>query len=153
VTWTRIIDPEQAEGPLSVWFSTRMLGLRGKFGLVLTTGDVLRITCINALHESPHGVILLDVLLDHAGIPDGVDQAWQRKHYLGAPVPGATMATVNFAQVVTAVEFVVAEIVEPPDEKALMHRDEIDAGRAPLDPLAEPLEPNTSEIAPQEAQP
>ena len=46
-----------------------------------------------------------------------------------------------------------AEIVEPPDEKALMHRDEIDAGRAPLDPLAEPLERNTSEIAPQEAQP
>jgi hypothetical protein len=153
VTWTRITDPEQAEGPLSVWFSTRMLGLRGKFGLVLTTGDVLRITCINALHESPHGVILLDVLLDHAGIPDGVDQAWQRKHYLGATVPGATMATVNFAHVVTAVEFVVAEIVEPPDEKALMHRDEIDAGRAPLDPLAEPLERNTSEIAPQEAQP
>jgi hypothetical protein len=129
VTWTRITDPEQAEGPLSVWFSTRMLGLRGKFGLVLTTGDVLRITCINALHESPHGVILLDVLLDHAGIPDGVDQAWQRKHYLGAPVPGATMATVNFAH------------------------DEIDAGRAPLDPLAEPFERNTSEIAPQEAQP
>ena len=80
MTWTRITDPEQAEGPLSVWFSTRALGLRGKFGLVLTTGDVLRITCINALHESPHGVILLDVLLDHAGIPDGVDQAWQRKH-------------------------------------------------------------------------
>ena len=63
-----------------------------------------------------------------------------RGNILGAPVPGATMATVNFAHVVTAVEFVVAEIVEPPDEKALMHRDEIDAGRAPLDPLAEPLE-------------
>jgi hypothetical protein len=75
--------------------------------VVSLLGDVLRITCINALHESPHGVILLDVLLDHAGIPDGVDQAWQRKHYLGAPVPGATMATVNFAHVVTAVEFVV----------------------------------------------
>jgi hypothetical protein len=32
-------------------------------------------------------VILLDVLLDHAGVPDGVDQACQLKHYLGAPVP------------------------------------------------------------------
>jgi hypothetical protein len=153
VTWARITDPEQAEGPLSIWFSTRMLGLRGNFGLVLTTGDVLRITCINALHESPHGVILLDVLLDRAGVPDGVDQAWQIKHYLGAPVPGATMATVNLAHVVTAVEFVVAEIVEPPDKKTLMHRDEIDVGRAPLDPLAEPLERNTSEIASQEVQP
>jgi hypothetical protein len=40
-------------------------------------------------------------------VPDGVDQAWQTKHYLGAPVPGATMATVNLAHVVTAVEFVV----------------------------------------------
>jgi hypothetical protein len=147
VTWTRITDPEQADGPLSVWFSTRMLGLRGKFGLVLTTGDVLRITCINALHESPHGVMLLDVLLDHAGVPDGADQAWQMKHYLGAPVPGATMATVNLAHVVTAVEFVVAEIVDPPDEKALLRRDEIDAGPAPLDPLAEPLARPTSEIA------
>jgi hypothetical protein len=74
VTWTRITNPEQAEGQLPVWFGTRMLGLRGRFGLVLTTGDVLRITCITALHESPHGVILLDVLLDHAGVPDGVDQ-------------------------------------------------------------------------------
>ena len=72
-----------------------MLGLRGRFGLVLTTGDVLRITCVTALHESPHGVILLDVLLDHAGVPNGVDQAWQMKHYLGAPVPEATMATRN----------------------------------------------------------
>ena len=147
MTWTRITDPEQAEGPLSAWFSTRMLGLRGKFGLMLTTGEVLRITCINALHESPHGVILLDVLLDHAGVPDGVDQAWQTKHYLGAPVPGATMATVNLAHVVTAVEFVVPEIVEPPDEKALLRRDEIDAGPGPLDPLADPLARPTSEIA------
>ena len=99
-----------------------MLGLRGSFGLVLTTGDVLRITCITALHESPHGVILLDVLLDHAGVPDGVDQAWQMKHYLGAPVPGASMATVNLAHVVTAVEFVVAEMAEPPDGQALLRR-------------------------------
>jgi hypothetical protein len=103
VTWTRITDPEQDEGALPVWFGTRMLGLRGSFGLVLTTGDVLRITCVTALHESPDGAILLDVLLDHAGVPNGVDQAWQMKHYLD--VPGATMATVNLAQVVTAVEF------------------------------------------------
>jgi hypothetical protein len=114
---------------------------------VLTTGDVLRITCINALHESPRGVILLDVLLDHAGVPDGVDQAWQMKHYLGAPVPGATMATVNLAHVVTAVEFVVAGIVEPPEEKALLRHDEIAPEPDLPDPLAEPPEQPTSEIA------
>jgi hypothetical protein len=87
------------------------------------------------------------VLLDHAGVPDGVDQAWQMKHYLGTPVPGATMATVNVAHVVTAVEFVVAEMAELPDEKALSRRDAIDAARASPDPLAETLERPASEIA------
>ena len=89
MTWTRISYPEQAVRALPIWFVTRMIGLRGRFGLLLTSGDVLRITSLAALHESPNGVILLDVLLDHAGVPDGVDQAWQSKHYLGAPVPGA----------------------------------------------------------------
>ena len=123
-----------------------MLGLRGKFGLVLTTGDVLRITSITALHESSHGAILLDVLLDHAGVPDGVDQAWQTKHYLGAPAPGATMATVNLAHVVTAVEFVVLEIVGVPDEKALLRRDELKLAVSSPDPLPENLERLTTEI-------
>ena len=126
MTWTRITDPERAVGPLPVWFGTRMIGLRGRFGLVLTTGDILRITSITALHESSHGAILLDVLLDHAGVPDGVDQAWQTKHYLGAPVPGATMATVNLAHVVTAVEFVVVEIVETSEGQALLRSDELE---------------------------
>src|ERR1700676_4165170 len=123
-----------------------MIGLRGRFGLVLTTGDILRITSITALHESPHGVILLDVLLDHAGIPDGVDQAWQTKHHLGAPLPGATMATVNLAHVVTAVEFVVVEIAEQPNEKALLRRDELDPLLALPDPLPENRERPTTEI-------
>lgn len=87
MTWTRIIDSEEAAQLLPAWFGSRMIGLRGKFGLLLTTGDVLRITSIAALHQSACGTILLDVLLDHAGVPDGVDLAWQPKHYLGAPVP------------------------------------------------------------------
>jgi hypothetical protein len=147
MTWMRITDPEQAGGPLPVWFGTRMIGLRGRFGLVLTTGDILRITSITALHESSQGAILLDVLLDHAGVPDGVDQAWQAKHYLGAPVPGATMATVNLAHVVTAVEFVVAEIAGLPDEKALLRRDELELAVAPPNPLPSNLERPTTEIS------
>jgi len=142
VAWRRITDPEQVKGPVPAWFSTRMLSLRGRFGLMLASGDILRITCITAIHESPHRVILLDVLLDHAGVPDGVDQAWQVKHYLGAPVPGATMATVNLAHVVTAVEFVVAEIAELPDEKALPRHDEIEPA-----PPAAPLERPVSQTA------
>jgi hypothetical protein len=126
LAWRRIIDPERAAELMPIWFSIRMIGLRGSFGLLLTTGDVLRITSIAALHESPNGAILLDVLLDTAGVPDGVDQAWRTKHYLGAPIPGATMATVNLAHVVAAVEFVVAEIAELPNEKALPRQDELD---------------------------
>jgi hypothetical protein len=147
MAWTRITDPERAVGGLPIWFGTRMIGLRGRFGLMLTSGDILRITSITALHESPHGVVLLDVLLDHAGVPDGVDQAWQTKHYLGAPVPGAAMATVNLAQVVTAIEFVVAEIVEGPDDKGLLRRDELEPAIAPPDSLPENLERPTTEIA------
>ena len=147
MTWTRITDPEQPAGPLPVWFGTRMLGLRGKFGLVLTPGDVLRITSVTALHESSNGIMLLDVLLDHAGIPDGVDQAWQTKHYLGAPIPGATVATINLAHVVAAVEFVVAAIVEPPDEKALLRRDELEPATVLPDSLPENPERPTPEIA------
>src|SRR6185312_11082898 len=73
LAWTRITDPERATEVLPVWFSIRMIGLRGSFGLLLTTGDVLRITTVTAMHESARGVILLDVLLDTAGVPEGVD--------------------------------------------------------------------------------
>src|ERR1700733_9112780 len=98
-----------------------MIGLRGRFGLVLTTGDVLRITSIGVLHQSPTGaIVLLDVLLDRGGIPDGIDLAWQPKHYLGAPVPGATVATVNLARVVAAVEFLAEETVEQPSDAAVL---------------------------------
>ncbi len=145
MTWTRISYPEQAVRVLPIWFVTRMIGLRGRFGLLLTSGDILRITSLAALHQSPNGAILLDVLLDHAGVPDGVDQAWQTKHYLWAPVPGATMATVNLAHVVIAVEFVVAEIVEQPDEKALLQRDELEP--ATDLPVPENLERPTPEFA------
>ena len=88
LTWTRITDPDEAASLLPAWLGSRMIGLRGRFGLILTTGDVLRITSIGALHQSPTGgIVLLDVLLDRGGIPDGIDLAWQPKHYLGAPVP------------------------------------------------------------------
>jgi hypothetical protein len=103
-----------------------MVGLRGSFGLLLTTGDVLRLTTIAAAHQSSHGVILLDVLLDNAGPPDGLDLAWRSKHYLGAPVPAATVATVNLAHVVTAVEFTVAEMAQNPGDGTVNFGDEMD---------------------------
>lgn len=125
LAWTRITDSDEAARLLPAWFGSRMVGLRGKFGLLLTTGDLMKITSVTALHQSASGTILLDVLLDHAGVPDGVDLAWQPKHFLGAPVPGATVATVNLAHVVAAVEFVTEETVEPPRDASIPARDEV----------------------------
>ncbi|MEN0077417.1 MAG: hypothetical protein AAGC69_23730 [Paracraurococcus sp.] len=104
--WTRLADPATDAELLPAWFVQRMLGEpAGHFGLLLTTGDVLRVAGLRAAHIAEDGTILLDLLLDHAGVPALADLAWQSKHYLGAPVPGAVEATVNLAQVVCAVEF------------------------------------------------
>jgi hypothetical protein len=136
VTWTRITDPELVAARLPAWFASRMVGLRGSFGLLLTTGDVLRVTSIAAAHLSADGTILLDVLLDLAGVPDGVDQAWRTKHFLGSPVPGATVATVNLAHIVAAVEFTVAEMAAQSGDPSVGYGDEIDDSPAPAAPEA-----------------
>jgi hypothetical protein len=125
MAWTRITDPETVSGLLPAWLGRRMVGLRGSFGLLLTTGDVMRLTSIAAAHQSSEGVILLDVLLDKAGVPDGLDLAWRSKHFLGAPVPGATVATVNLAQIVVAVECTVAEMAVQPGDERVPFNDEI----------------------------
>jgi hypothetical protein len=85
----------------------------------------MRVTSIVSVHQSSSGIVLLDVLLDQSGPPEGVDTTWQPKHYLGAPVPAATMATVNLAHVVAAVEFVAAELAETAKEINVPSRDEI----------------------------
>jgi hypothetical protein len=104
-TWTRVTDRADT-ALLPAWFVERMTGARGgSFGLLLTTGDVLRVASVTAAHLSSDGTILVDVRLDHAGVPEGADTAWRSKHYLGAPVPDGMDATVNLAQVVAAVEF------------------------------------------------
>jgi hypothetical protein len=124
--WTRITDPETVAGLLPAWFGRRMVGLRGTFGLLLTTGDVLRVTSIAAAHQSSDGIVLLDVLLDEAGVPDGIDLAWRTKHFLGSPVQGASVATVNLAHIVTAVEFAVAEMAVNPGDSSVLFGDELD---------------------------
>ena len=80
------------------------------------------------------------MLLDHGGTPDGIDLAWQPKHYLGAPVPGATVATVNFAHVVAAVEFVAEETVEQPSNAAVLTGDDVEVGLSRVGSLSETIE-------------
>jgi hypothetical protein len=129
LTWTRITEPEAVARLLPAWLGRRMIGLRGTFGLLLTTGDVLRLTSIAAAHQSPDGIVLLDVLLDDAGVPQGVDLAWQSKHYLGSPLQGASVATVNLAHIVAAVEFAVAEMAGNPDDRTVPLGGEINPDR------------------------
>jgi len=115
-TWSRVSDPENDGGQLPAWFVSRMTAVRGAFGLLLATGEVLRVVSLTTAHISSDGMVLLDVLLDHAGVPEGVDTAWRSKHYLGAPLPGATRATVNMAHVVAVIEFSAEQNVEGPGE-------------------------------------
>ena len=69
LTWTRITDCEVAAQLLPAWFRSRMIGLRGKFGLLLTSGDVLKITSITALHQSSCGTSCLMCCLITRGFP------------------------------------------------------------------------------------
>jgi hypothetical protein len=106
----------------------------------------LRITSIGALHQSPTGIVLLDVLLDHGGVPDGIDLAWQPKHYLGAPLPGATVATVNLAHVVAAVVFLAEQTVEQPSDAAVLVGQDVEVGPAQDGSLSETIE-RASEVS------
>jgi hypothetical protein len=114
--WIRVNDPDKATALLPAWFATRMMAARGSYGFLLTTGDVIRASRITAVHVSSSATILIDVLLDCAGVPEGVDPSWRSKNFLGAPAIGAPLATLNLNQITVAVEFVAAEIVESPSD-------------------------------------
>ncbi|MGO9998155.1 MAG: hypothetical protein ACLPKW_10475, partial [Acetobacteraceae bacterium] len=62
------------------------------------------------------------------------------KRYLGAPVPGATIATVNLAHVVAAVEFLAEETVEQPSDAAVLRGEDVEVGPAQGCSLAETIE-------------
>lgn len=147
MAWTRITDQDEAVELLPAWLGRRLIGLRGRFGLLLTTGDVLRITSIGAVHLSSDGLVLLDVSLDHAGVPDGIDLAWRAKHFLGVPHPGGDEASVNLAHVVAAVEFVDAELVEQPTEAAVPSADEVVADLGRLTNVSEPRQETAQRVA------
>lgn len=141
-TWARVTDPEAAVALLPAWFAARMLAMRGSYGFLLATGEVVRASRVTAVHASSSGLVLIDVLLDHAGVPEGVDTAWRTKHFLGAPVPGANLATLNLAQVLMAVEFTAAEIAETENSAEAAGAQSIVAGLPAVDAdAAETLEP------------
>lgn len=140
-TWTRITDPDDAITRMPAWFATKMLGVRGAYGFLLTTGDVVRVSRVVAIHASSDGGILLDLLLDHAGVPDGVDLAWRTKHYLGAPVPGAHLATLNLSQVVIAIELTAIELAETANDDVVPASDSVRLDEAEADGEPASVEP------------
>ena len=148
-TWTRVADPLADLSLLPAWFAHRMLGVAGageSFGLLLTTGDVLRVASLAAAHLSSEGTVLLDVVLDHAGVPPGIDLAWQSKHYLGTPLPGrAAEATVNLAQVVAMVAFTANAAADRPGATAAAAEAEANIS-ATVDELAQATEPTDAPL-------
>ncbi|MBL6457785.1 hypothetical protein JMJ55_20820 [Belnapia sp. T6] len=137
-SWTRLDDPEAVAALLPAWFAGRMMGAQeGHFGLLLTTGDVLRVASLRAAHISEAGTILLDLMLDHAGVPAAADLAWRSKHFLGAPVTGAAEATVNLAHIVCAVDFSAAAAVETRPELAAEAAEAVSATVVELRQVAE----------------
>jgi hypothetical protein len=119
-TWTRITDPDAALTLLPAWFATRMMAARGSYGFLLCSGEVVRVSRVTCVHVASSGPILLDVLLDRAGVPDWVDPSWRSRHFIGAPAVGATLATLNLAAVAMAIEFQAAEFVESANQSELM---------------------------------
>ncbi|PHK94477.1 hypothetical protein CR162_13385 [Pseudoroseomonas rhizosphaerae] len=99
-SWTTIDGPNDLRlgEVMPAWFAGRMLADEWKFGLLLSTGQTMLISRIEAVHLAPGGQVLLDVemLLEAEGVvaPGPV---------LMAPA-GRPRATVNLAHVVAAFE-------------------------------------------------
>jgi hypothetical protein len=88
---------EAAHDRLPAWFVPRMMEESGRFGLLLTTREVLGIERIDALHATADGGIWLDVTL-LSGKPD-------RKHLtLLLAATSRCRASINASHVVAAWE-------------------------------------------------
>jgi hypothetical protein len=116
ITWTRVTDPDVAVTLMPPWFVGHMLSGHGRYGLLLTTGDVLRVSRLMAVHVSSVGAVLLDVLLDSAGVPLDVDLAWQSKHFLGA----VEFVAGEFAETAGDQALTLPDALAPPDVVALL---------------------------------
>lgn len=114
-TWTTIDSPDDLRlgEVMPAWFAGRMMADDWTFGLLLSTGQVMLIRRVEAVHLSPHGVVLVDVemLTDTGGFnaQGGV---------LVAPT-ARVRATVNLAHVVAAFE-----AADAPEEQAEAANDE-----------------------------
>ena len=88
---------------LPAWFTTRMMTDDWSFGLLLVTGQMLHIECINAIRGEP-GNVWLDVTM---GVEFPVclrgNEDWSDR-IVNSPTKGRTSASINAAHVVTAVE-------------------------------------------------
>ena len=99
-SWTTLDSPDDLRlgEVMPAWFAGRMMADEWRFALLLSTGQVMLIRRVDAVHLSPHGLVLLDVDMQQEAegfaAPGGV---------LVAPT-GRARATVNLAHVIAAYE-------------------------------------------------
>jgi hypothetical protein len=85
---------------LPAWFVPRMMNDVWAFGLLLTTGQILRITEILDVIQAADSSLWIDVTMDDT--PAGTD-FWGKQNHLYAPT-SRVKASVNVAQIVAAFE-------------------------------------------------
>lgn len=88
---------------LPAWFVARMMDDEWCFGLLLTTGQTLVITNINAVHQDARGDLWMDVwLADRERVADlQRDGSWP--NVMGAPT-SRLLASVRVDQIIAAIE-------------------------------------------------
>lgn len=98
--WKVVVDKmEEAERILPAWFVGRMMGDVWHFGLLLSTGAVLFVECINRVWQAANGDVWIDVRLAEGDAPSkfcGVAPS-------GSPTIRAE-CSVNARHIVAAVE-------------------------------------------------
>lgn len=94
--------PYCASALLPAWFIPRMMTDEWSFGLLMTTGVIMAISCIDSVNQAADGSIWLDVRMW------GSDHLWVELHRKTMPLMAAPtkrlQASINAAHVIAAFE-------------------------------------------------
>ena len=94
------VDFQELAKLLPAWFTERMISDTWSFGLLMITGDIIAIECINSIIQDASGSLWLDAILLSSGF--GEEDINGHKLFL-APT-SRTQISVNSSHVVAAFE-------------------------------------------------
>jgi hypothetical protein len=97
------LDHWNAHRLLPAWFVSRMMGDCWSFALLTTTGQVILIDTIEAIHEAKDGGIWLDVILSQPGSFWHERLKEMKLQIITAPTDRPT-ASINASHIVAAFE-------------------------------------------------